>query len=174
MSPQRDDVPALSRSLSFSPAIYLSDTHTYTSLGFLLGFFSEQFVLFSILSLAPQIHVLSISCILPLCHSVRMHTHAVIHTLPHLCGSTCLPWMTKILVLSFVIYYCRWSHHFAPWLSLAVHIFIYSDLSHFLSFLSACLCLFRHISLSFFSLHSPPPSLPLHPHVQLLLAASFP
>lgn len=137
-----------------------SHTHSRTILGFLV-LFCEQFVLFSILQLVQQIHVLSINCILPLCLSVQTHTHTSVARPP---SSN-----DKNPVLSFVIHYCRWSHHFMTSLPLAVlplHMFLFIQTSHTFPLscpllLSACLCLFRHISLFF----SPPPtqSLPLCP-----------
>lgn len=87
----------------------------------------------------------------------------------------------KNLVLSFVIYYCRWSHHFMTSSSLVLlplRVFICSDLSHCLSFLpSPPLCMFMFIQthLSLFQSISPPFfSPPPYPCVQLLLPASFP
>lgn len=148
MSPQRDDVPALTHALA----------HNFRLFGRL---FCEQFVLFSILQLVQQIRVLSINCILPLCHFVRICTHSYTHSCTFVAR---LPSQNdKNLVLSFVIYYCRWSHHFMTSLPLAIlplrvlYLFRLLSLSLFSwpLCLFQCLCLFRCISL-FFS--SPPPS----------------
>lgn len=122
-------------------------THTCTICSFWFGFFCGQFLLFSILQ---QVSVLSIHCILPLCPST--HTHP--------CGSTSFLERQKPCII-----FCYLLLQMEPSFDdLVVSrpppsacVFIYSDLSHFLSFpawpliLSTCLCLFRPISL-FFSL----------------------
>lgn len=145
-----------------------SHTHSRTILGFLFGFSANNlcFLVFSGFC-SRSMYYLSIA----FSHSVQIHTPFWLDRLPR---------MTKT---RFVIYYCRWSHHFMTSLSLtllSLHVFIYSDLSHFLFFscprlLPACLCLFRHISPLFLAVSlSSLFSLPLYPRVRLLLPASFP
>lgn len=170
MSPQRDDVPALTRTLA----------HNFRLFGRL---FCEQFVLFSILQLVQQIRVLSVNCILPLGHFVRIRTqrHTVAPLWLDLLPRTTKKNKKKTLVLSFVIYCCRWSHHFmtsppsSP--SSPCARYIYSDFYHFLSFpgLSASFGVYVYSDAS--PSPTPHPSrlpTPLHPRVQLLLPASFP
>lgn len=155
-----------------------SHRHSRTILGFLVGFSVNNlsFLVFSSLR-CRSMYYLSIA----FSHSATLTEYTHRHT----CVARPPSWNDKNLVLSFVIYYCRWSHHFMTSLPLAIlplHVFIYSDFYHFLSFLpSLPLCMFMFIQMHvplFLSLPPPPhthtQSPSLHPCVQLLLPASFP
>lgn len=149
-----------------------SHTHSHTILGFLVGFSVNNlcFLVFSSLC-SRSMYYLSIA----FSHSATLSEYAHRHTFVARPPS----WNDKNLVLSFVIYYCRWSHHFMTSLSLAIlppHVSIYSDFYHFLSFLASpplWMFMFIQMHLPLF-LFIPPQSPPLHPRVQLLLPASFP
>lgn len=161
MSPQRDDVQALTH----------RQTHNFRLFGTL---FCEQFVLFSILQLVHQIHVLSINCILPLCPNThtRSHIHST-HTRTHTpLFLKRLPRMTKTqhYLLLFIIAdgaIISWPRHLS--FLLPLHMFLFIQTSPYLSFLPSpplrafmfiqiCLPLFLSIFLPSFS-----PSAPMCP-----------
>lgn len=170
MSPQRDDVQALTH----------RQTHNFRLFGTL---FCEQFVLFSILQLVHQIHVLSINCILPLCPNTHTHTVAHsqhTHTHTHLCSSNAfLEWQKPSIIFCYLLLQMEPLFHdlaISRSSSLCICFYLFRPLPTSLScplLLSARLCLFRYVSL-FFSPSFSPLSLPLHPCVQLLLQALFP
>ena len=136
----------------------LTHIHRDTILVFFGKLFCEQFVLFSILQ--PE-HL----------HSPTVHMHT------HLCSLT--PFLKEQnTILSFVIYYCRRSHHFMtllPLILLPPHMFLFIQTSPF--FLpSPPLCIFIQTHLPLFLSISPHFGyrLSLYPCVQLLLPALFP
>lgn len=158
-----------------------SHTDRHTILGFLVRFFCEQFVLFSILQLVHQIHVLSINCILLLCPNTHTHTRSHIHsTHTHLCSSNAfLEWQKPSIIFCYLLLQMEPLFHdlaISRSSSLCMCFYLFRPLPTSLScplLLSARLCLFRYVSL-FFSPSFSPLSLPLHPCVQLLLQALFP
>lgn len=117
-----------------------SHTDRHTILGFLVRFFCEQFVLFSILQLVHQIHVLSINCILLLCPNTHTHTHTVAHS-QHTHTPLFLkrlPRMTKTqhYLLLFIIAdgaIISWPRHLS--FLLPLHVFLFIQTSPYLSFL---------------------------------------
>lgn len=140
-----------------------SHTHSRTILGFLGGFSANNlcFLVFSSLC-SRSVYYLSIA----FSHSATLSEYALTqrHTVAPLWLDR-LPRTTKNLVLSFVIYYCRWSHHFMTSLPFSPSspcvCYIYSDFYHFLSFpgLSASFGVYVYSDAS----PSPTPTPPVSP-----------
>lgn len=125
MSPQRDDVPALIHALA----------HNFRLFARLFSANNSCFLVHSSLC-GGSMHHLSIafSHLATLSEYAQRHTRSC--TQRHTSVAQTPSQNDKNLVLSFVIYYCRCSHHFMTPLSLSIlplHVFIYSDFYHFLS-----------------------------------------
>lgn len=155
-----------------------SHTHSRTILGFLGGFSANNlcFLVFSSLC-SRSVYYLSIA----FSHSATLSEYALTQRHSRTFVARPPSQNDKNLVLSFVICYCRWSHHFMTSLPLPPSspcmCHIYSDFYHFLSFpgLSASFGVYVYSDAApSFSPRPPPISPPLHPRVQLLLPSSFP